>query len=82
MTITQTVEIPASRRLTIEVPSEVPEGPAILIFKPIEIRSRVPNAVTLAAMEETENMISGEKPCTWYNSSDDFIEALKKEINS
>jgi hypothetical protein len=33
MTVTQTVEIPASRRLTINVPREVPEGKVILIFK-------------------------------------------------
>ena len=35
MTITQTVEIPADRRLIIEVPREVPTGPVILAFKPI-----------------------------------------------
>jgi hypothetical protein len=34
MTITQTVDIPASRRLTIDVPREVPEGRAILTFTP------------------------------------------------
>ena len=34
MTITQTVEIPASHRLTVEVPPEVPEGRAILAFFP------------------------------------------------
>ena len=33
MTITQTVEIPASRRLTIDVPPEVPAGKVLLIFK-------------------------------------------------
>jgi len=33
MTITQTVEIPADRRIT--VPSEVPTGPVILSFTPI-----------------------------------------------
>ena len=36
MTITQIVEIPADRRLTIEVPREIPTGKAILIFKPID----------------------------------------------
>ena len=82
MAITQTVEISANRLLTIEVPREVPEGPTILIFEPVETRSRVPNAVTLAAMQETEDMISGVKPCTWYKSSEDFIDALKNEINS
>jgi len=34
MTITQTVDIPASRRLIIDVPPEIPEGKATLIFKP------------------------------------------------
>jgi len=35
MTITQTVEIPADRRLTIEVPREVPTGKTILAFTPV-----------------------------------------------
>jgi len=34
MTITQTVEIPADRRITLEVPREVPTGPVILSFTP------------------------------------------------
>ncbi|MDR2143841.1 MAG: hypothetical protein LBP29_05685 [Treponema sp.] len=34
MVIEQTVEIPASRRLTIEVPPEVPAGRTILTFTP------------------------------------------------
>ena len=32
MTITQTVDIPESHQLTIDVPREVPTGPAILTF--------------------------------------------------
>jgi hypothetical protein len=34
MTIEQTVEVPASRRLTITVPPEVPVGPVVLTFTP------------------------------------------------
>ena len=34
MTVTQTVEIPVDRRLTIDVPHEVPIGPVILTFTP------------------------------------------------
>jgi hypothetical protein len=34
MSITQTVEVPASHRLVIDVPREVPEGPVILTFTP------------------------------------------------
>jgi len=35
MTITQTVEIPAEGRRTIDVPSEVPAGKVILTFTPM-----------------------------------------------
>ena len=34
MTITQTVEIPADRRITLEVPPQIPVGPVILTFTP------------------------------------------------
>ena len=44
-------------------------------------RNHTPNAVTLAAMQETEDMISGKIPCTWYQSPEDLIDALKDEIN-
>jgi hypothetical protein len=39
MTVTQTVEIPASHRLTIDVPREVPAGRTVLIFSPMEAKS-------------------------------------------
>ena len=44
MTITQTVDIPADRRLVIDVPSEVPVGQVILTFTPASTdqRSEVP----------------------------------------
>jgi hypothetical protein len=35
MDVTQTVDVPASHRLTIDVPREVPEGPVILTFTPV-----------------------------------------------
>jgi hypothetical protein len=35
MSVTQTVEIPANRRLIIDVPREVPTGQTILVFKPV-----------------------------------------------
>jgi hypothetical protein len=34
VTVTQTVDIPANHRLTIDVPREVPEGRIILTFTP------------------------------------------------
>ena len=34
MSVTQTVEVPDSHRLTIDVPREIPTGPVILTFIP------------------------------------------------
>jgi len=34
MTITQTIEIPSDRRITLEVPHEIPTGTVILSFSP------------------------------------------------
>ena len=34
MTITQTVDVPVNRRLTIDVPHEIPPGQVILTFTP------------------------------------------------
>jgi hypothetical protein len=36
MIIKQTIDIPASRRLTLEVPPEIPVGKAILTFTPVQ----------------------------------------------
>jgi len=60
-------------------------SPAVAIIENIEIKAEthcdnIPNAVTLAAMQEAEAMINGEKPCTWYQPPEDFINALKDEI--
>jgi hypothetical protein len=38
MTVTQTVDIPADRRITLEVPREVPPGKTILAFTPVSDR--------------------------------------------
>jgi hypothetical protein len=40
MSVTQTVEIPASHRLTIDVPPEVPTGRAEIIFFPVTERKK------------------------------------------
>jgi hypothetical protein len=34
MTITQTIDVPANRRITLDGPREVPTGPVILTFTP------------------------------------------------
>ena len=43
MTVTQTVEIPANRRLVIEVPQEVPEGKAKFEYRIIPFNQKVEN---------------------------------------
>ena len=86
MIITQTVEIPASRRITIEVPREIPEGQAILTFEPIPTKSHVPNAVTMAALQETSDIMSGKVPGKWHrfsseeNSREELRNVLKKAM--
>jgi hypothetical protein len=40
MTVTQTVDIPASHRLTIDVPREVPAGRTVLAFTPAETEQK------------------------------------------
>jgi len=49
MTITQTIEIPADRRITLEVPREIPTGPVILTFT-------VPQADKKRKMTEAEEI--------------------------
>ena len=61
MTITQTVEIPADRRITLEVPREVPTGTVILAFTP----SRSEKKPRMSEEEEIEWI---NKNIEWLNS--------------
>ena len=36
MIIEQTIEVPASRRITLEIPQQIPVGPVILTFTPVD----------------------------------------------
>jgi len=38
MMIEQTIEVPVNHRLTIDVPPEIPAGPAILVFRPAKVQ--------------------------------------------
>ena len=97
MTVTQTVEIPASHKLTIDVPPEVPAGPVILTFTPASkttdddglypdgecpicaAHNYMPNAETIAAIEEGRAMMRGEIPTKWYTSTDEMFEDLDRD---
>ena len=54
MTITQTVDIPADRRIT--VPAEVPTGPVVLTFTPLADADKV----ELADASAEEVMAAGD----------------------
>ena len=87
MTITQTVDIPADRRLIIEVPEEIPVGPATLIFEPIKNKRYTPNAATMTALQETSDIMNGKKKVKWGNfqpetTREEAKEKLKKTGSS
>jgi hypothetical protein len=46
MTIVQTIEVPADRRITLEVPPEIPAGKTIIAFTPAAGRGRDPGTAT------------------------------------
>ena len=100
MTIEQTVEIPASHRLTIDVPREVPAGRTILAFTPAPAKAAdddglypdgvcpicaahnyMPNAETIAAIEESRAMKRGEIPSTLrrFHSFEEMWEDLNRD---
>jgi len=51
MTIEQTIEIPANRRITLEVPRAVPVGKTILSFTPVSVSQTAD--VSVGATAET-----------------------------
>ena len=87
MTITQTVDIPESRRLTIEVPREVPTGKTRLVIQfPSE-----ENTQTVAVQQEAKGQLNNEafrqalrrahgawKDNPWTNHLDD-VTAMRDE---
>ena len=97
MTITQTVDIPADHRLTIDVPREIPAGPTVIAFTPAPksadddgldyegecplcaAKNYMPNAKTIAAIEEGRAMMRGEIPSKLYNSLEEMLVDLDSE---
>ena len=96
MTITQTIEVPANRRITLEIPPQIPVGKVKLTFTPATdapvittddcpecAKHRDPktgelcfNSETIAAFEEGDAMLHGEKPAKWYKSLDEMFADL------
>ena len=61
MTITQTVDIPASRRITLEVPPQIPMGPVILTFTPASIlKKRMSEAEEMELINRNADRLNAE----------------------
>jgi hypothetical protein len=73
MSITQTVDIPASHRLTIDVPREVPAGPVILTFTPKSDQRSVDQRFVEKPIRERVFGCSKGK----YRMADDFDDPLE-----
>ena len=95
MLITQTVEIPKNRQVTIKVPREIQTERVIVTLAPEKTPlsdcplcakyrdpksgALRPNAETIAAIEEGRAMMRGEIPANRFNSFDDMWEDLMKD---
>ena len=87
MTITQTVEIPAEGKRTIDVPREVPVNEAAashechICARKIDPATGNPryNAETAAAIEEGRSMMRGEVSAKWFTSLDEMLEDITKD---
>ena len=61
MTITQTVDIPADRRLAIDVPSEIPAGATIITFTPAStIKKKMTDAEELELINRNAEWLNRE----------------------
>jgi hypothetical protein len=80
MSVTQTVEIPASRRLTIDVPREIPVGRAVLVFTPASvIREKMPEAQEMELIKANAEWLNREAEDTLaYQNLDAFEEDLER----
>jgi len=73
MTVTQTVEIPADRRITVEVPREIRTGTVILTFTP-------PQTVKKRKFTEEEEKEWYNKNAEWLNKEAMDVLEYQKDI--
>jgi hypothetical protein len=92
MTIEQTIEIPASRRVFLDLPQDLPVGRAKITVTPETVTSDEClicakhrdsetgelrfNVETHAGIQEVEDMITGKTPTKWYNSLNEMMTDL------
>jgi hypothetical protein len=80
MNITQTVEVPASHRLTIDVPREVPVGKAVLVFTTASAgREKMSEAQELELINRNAEWLNKQAEDTLaYQNLDAFEEDLER----
>jgi hypothetical protein len=67
LTIVQPIEVPADRRITLEVPPEIPEGKTIIAFTPVAGRGNSARTVEEALiMAEEKAADPNRKPISQY----------------
>jgi hypothetical protein len=81
MTLQQTVTIPADRRLHLDLPETFSSGDSPLSQAEFEAGvpcplDHTPNAETIAALQEVQDMIDGKISHTVYHSLEDMLEDL------
>jgi len=86
MSVTQTVEIPANHRLTIDVPPEVPTGRAEIIFFPVMEQDETEYLCNSPANRERletaiENVKQGKNIIS-FDTLEQAIECAKKRASS
>jgi hypothetical protein len=83
MSVTQTVEVPDSHRLTIDIPREIPAGPVILTFTPKSGErggfGSNPPFDPVKAREAIEHCSGLAKRLGINLSSDEFLEMRRKD---
>jgi hypothetical protein len=79
MSVTQTVEIPVSRRLTIDVPREIPVGRVVLTFTPAsDILEKMPEAQEMELINRNAEWLNMEAEDTLaYQDLDAFDKDLE-----
>jgi len=61
MTITQTVDVPENRRITLEVPPQIPMGPVILTFTPVSVlKKRMSEAEEMELINRNADRLNAE----------------------
>jgi len=65
MTISQTVEIPSSRRITLDVPHEVPTGAVILSFTPVKAAESITEKLNSYYKDHDSNLAADIKAANY-----------------